>query len=427
MSDSSSRYRYLLKSDPEIASILEKENDRQEDSLILIASENYTSQAVLEASASVMTNKYAEGYPGRRYYNGCAFVDEAEALAIERIKKLFGAEAANVQPHSGTQANMAVLMSVLSPGDTFMGMDLAHGGHLSHGSPVNFSGLYYRVVSYGVKRDSGLIDYEAAAATAKEFRPKVIITGASAYPRVIDFAKFREIADSIGALLMADIAHIAGLIAAGEHPSPVGMADYITMTTHKTLRGPRGGVILAKKEHEAVMNKYIFPGIQGGPLMNTVAAKAVAFGEALEPSFRAYSKQIVKNAAALADTLLARGLKLVSGGTDNHLMLVDLRNKNLTGRDVANRLDEAGITCNKNGVPFDDKPPMVTSGIRLGSPALTTRGLKEDEFKRVGALICDIIENMDDDSVLARVKGAVGELCASFPTDFLRLPFRKAD
>lgn len=426
MTDSSSRYRYLLESDPEVVAIIKKENDRQENSLILIASENYTSQAVLEASACVMTNKYAEGYAGKRYYNGCAFVDEVEVVALERIKKLFGAEVANVQPHSGTQANMAVLMSVLSPGDTFMGMNLSHGGHLSHGSPVNFSGLYYRVVSYGVKQDTGRIDYDAAAKIAKEFRPKVIITGASAYPRIIDFAKFREIADSVGALLVADIAHIAGLVATGDHPSPVGIADYVTMTTHKTLRGPRGGVILAKKDHEAVMNKYIFPGIQGGPLMNTVAAKAVAFGEALEPSFKAYSTQVVKNAAVLAETLISRGLNLVSGGTDNHLMLVDLRNRNLTGRDVANRLDAAGITCNKNGVPFDDKSPMVTSGIRLGSPALTTRGLKEDEFKRVGTLICDIIDNMDDDAVLARVKGEVNELCASFPTDFLRLPFREA-
>ncbi|MCU0843495.1 MAG: serine hydroxymethyltransferase [Spirochaetes bacterium] len=426
MAASSSRYRYLAQNDPEVAAILRRENERQEDSLILIASENYTSQAVLEASACVMTNKYAEGYPGKRYYNGCAFVDEVEVLAIERIKKLFSADVANVQPHSGTQANMAVLMSLLSPGDTFMGMNLAHGGHLSHGSPVNFSGLYYRVVSYGVKQDTGRIDYDAAASTAREFRPKVIITGASAYPRLIDFAKFREIADSVGALLVADIAHIAGLVATGDHPSPVGIADYVTMTTHKTLRGPRGGVILAKKDHEAVMNKYIFPGIQGGPLMNTVAAKAVAFGEALEPAFGAYSKQVVKNAGALAQTLLSRGLKLVSDGTDNHLMLVDLRNKNLTGRDVANRLDSAGITCNKNGVPFDDKSPMVTSGIRLGSPALTTRGLKEEEFRRVGTLICDIIDGMADDVVLARVRAGVAELCSSFPVDFLRLPFREA-
>jgi glycine hydroxymethyltransferase len=422
----SSRYRYLKESDPDVAAILDRENARQEDSLILIASENYTSQAVLEASACVMTNKYAEGYPGKRYYNGCSFVDEVEVLAIERIRKLFKADVANVQPHSGTQANMAVLMSVLSPGDTFMGMNLAHGGHLSHGSPVNFSGLYYRVVSYGVKQDTGRIDYDAAAATAKEFRPKVIITGASAYPRLIDFARFREIADSIGALLVADIAHIAGLVATGDHPSPVGIADYVTMTTHKTLRGPRGGVILAKKDHEAVMNKYIFPGIQGGPLMNTVAAKAVAFGEALEPSFGAYSKQVIKNANVLAETLLSRGLELLSGGTDNHLMLVDLRNRNLTGRDVANRLDSAGITCNKNGVPFDDKSPMVTSGIRLGSPALTTRGFGEDEFKRVGTLICDIIDNMADDAVLARARASVAELCKSFPADFLRLPFREA-
>ncbi|HDP80859.1 MAG TPA: serine hydroxymethyltransferase, partial [Spirochaetes bacterium] len=306
-------------------------------------------------------------------------------------------------------------------GDTFMGMNLSHGGHLSHGSPVNFSGLYYRVVSYGVKKDDGRIDYDQAAEVAREYRPKVIIAGASAYPRTIDFEKFREIADSVGALLLVDIAHIAGLVATGHHPSPVPVSDFVTMTTHKTLRGPRGGVILAKGTHETVMNKFIFPGIQGGPLMNTIAAKAVAFKEALSPEFKDYSGRVVKNAAALAETLVSRGLGLVSGGTDNHLMLVDLRNKGLTGRDVANRLDEAGITCNKNGVPFDDKSPMITSGIRLGSPALTTRGMGVEEFKKIGGLICDIIENMADDAVFNRVKGEVRELCASFPTGFLRL------
>lgn len=417
-----SKIKFLKESDREVFDIINRENGRQENNLILIASENYASQAVLEASSCTMTNKYAEGYPGRRYYNGCQHVDEIEMVAMERIKKLFNAEVANVQPHSGTQANMAVLMSVLNPGDTFMGMNLAHGGHLSHGSPVNFSGLYYRVVSYGVTKDTNLIDYDSAASIAKEYKPRVIIAGASAYPRVIDFARFREIADSVGAILMVDIAHIAGLVATGWHPTPVGIADYVTMTTHKTLRGPRGGVILAKKDYEAVMNKYIFPGTQGGPLMNTVAAKAVAFKEAMSPEFKDYSHQVIKNAAALAETLMSRGLNLVSGGTDNHLMLVDLHNKNLTGKDVANRLDAAGITCNKNGVPFDDKSPMITSGIRLGSPSLTTRGLKEDDFKKVGTLICDIIDNMDDEKVLDRVRDEVSEICRAFPTDFLRLP-----
>ena len=413
--------RFLKDVDPEVFSIIQKENQRQENSLILIASENYTSQAVLEASSCTMTNKYAEGYPGKRYYNGCQFVDEVETVAIARIKKLFGADVANVQPHSGTQANMAVLMALLEPGDTIMGMNLSHGGHLSHGSPVNFSGIYFKVVSYGVTKDTHRIDYDEAYKLAKEHKPKIIIAGASAYPRIIDWNRFREIADSIGAVLLTDIAHIAGLVATGHHPSPVPVADFVTMTTHKTLRGPRGGLILAKQKYEGMMNKYIFPGIQGGPLMNTIAAKAVAFGEALQPSFKDYSAKVIANAQVLADTLLSRGLNLVSGGTDNHLMLVDLRNKNLTGRDVANRLDEAGITCNKNGVPFDDKSPMVTSGIRLGSPALTTRGLGQDEFRLVGNLICDIIDNMDDESVLNRVRAQVQELCKAYPTDFLRL------
>lgn len=411
----------LHKTDPEIFDAIQKENRRQEETLILIASENYVSKAVLEASACTMTNKYAEGYPSKRYYNGCQWVDVAEALAIDRVKKLFGAEAANVQPHSGAQANMAVELAVLKPGDTLMGMNLSHGGHLTHGSPVNFSGITYRVVSYGVTKDTNRIDYDEAYRLAKEHKPKLVIVGASAYPRIIDFAKFREIADVANAVLLADIAHIAGLVATGHHPSPVGIADYVTFTTHKTLRGPRGGVILTSKMHEADMNKFIFPGIQGGPLMHTIAAKAVAFGEALRDEFKEYSKRVIENAQALAETLLSRGLHLISGGTDNHLLLVDLRNKNLTGRDVANRLDEAGITCNKNSVPFDDKSPMVTSGIRLGSPALTTRGFGTDEFRRVGNLICDIIENMDDDKVLARVKGEVKELCAAYPTSHLRL------
>ncbi len=412
---------YIKSNDSEVFDIIQKENRRQEENLILIASENYVSRSVLEASSCTMTNKYAEGYPGKRYYNGCAPVDEVESLAIDRIKKIFGSDLANVQPHSGTQANMAVLMSVLKDGETFMGMNLAHGGHLSHGSPVNFSGLFYKVVSYGVREDNQLIDFDVVRKTALEHKPKLIIAGASAYPRTIDFTKFKEIADEIGAKLLVDIAHIAGLVAVGEHPSPVSVSDFVTMTTHKTLRGPRGGVILAKKEYETIMNKNIFPGIQGGPLMHTVAAKAVAFKEAMTPEFKTYQKQVIKNAHVLAETLKSRGMNLVSGGTDNHLMLVDLRNKNITGKDAANRLDEAGITCNKNGVPFDDKSPFVTSGIRLGSPALTTRGFKEDEFKKVGTLIADIIENIDDAKTLEKVRGEVKELCSKFPTEFLRL------
>lgn len=411
----------LKKTDPQIYEILKREDKRQEDNLLMIASENYVSQAVLEASSSTLTNKYAEGYPGKRFYNGCQHADEVESLAIDRIKKLFGADVANVQPHSGAQANMAVMMSLIKPGETFMGMNLSHGGHLSHGSPVNYSGLYHHVVSYGVKHDTGRIDYDEVALMAKEHKPKLIIAGASAYPRVIDFAKFREIADSIGAIFMVDIAHIAGLIAAGCHPSPVPVADFVTMTTHKTLRGPRGGVILAKEKYEKDVNKFMFPGVQGGPLMHTIASKAVAFQEALQPSFKTYQQQVVRNAYVLAETLISRNVSLVSGGTDNHLILVDLRSRNLTGRDVADRLDRAGITCNKNGIPFDDKSPFVTSGIRLGSPALTTRGLKEDEFRAIGHMIADIMDNMADDRVLERVNGQVREICRNYPTDFLRL------
>lgn len=407
--------------DPEVYNILKAEDKRQEDNLIMIASENYVSRAVLEASSSTLTNKYAEGYPGKRYYNGCTHADEVEALAIERIKKLFGAQAANVQPHSGAQANMAVMMSLLDAGDTYIGMNLSHGGHLSHGSPVNFSGKYFNVVAYGVREDNNLIDYDALAKLAKEHKPKLIIAGASAYPRIIDFNRFKEIADSVGAKLIADIAHIAGLVATGEHPTPVNVADFVTFTTHKTLRGPRGGVILSNAEYEASINKFMFPGTQGGPLMHTIASKAVSFKEALQPEFKTYQQQIVKNAKALAEVLISGGLNLVSGGTDNHLILIDLRNKGVTGKDAANRLDQAGICCNKNGVPFDDKSPFVTSGIRLGSPALTTRGLKEDDFRRIGKLIIQIVENISDDSVLAKVKGEVAEICKAYPTDFLRI------
>jgi len=414
-------YSDLQKTDPEIYKVIQDEDKRQEDNLIMIASENYVSKAVLEASSSTLTNKYAEGYPGKRFYNGCENADAVESLAIERLKKLFGADAANVQPHSGAQANMATMMSVIESGDTYMGMNLAHGGHLSHGSPVNFSGLYFNVVAYGVRKDNCLIDYDEVARLAREHKPKMIIAGASAYPRIIDFAKFSEIAHEVGAKLMVDIAHIAGLVAAGLHPSPVPVADFVTMTTHKTLRGPRGGVILAKAEYEKKINSRMFPGVQGGPQMHSIASKAVAFKEALSPEFKVYQEQVIKNAAVLAEVLISKGLDVVSGGTDNHLMLVDLRNKGLTGKDVANRLEEAGITCNKNGVPFDDKSPFVTSGIRLGSPALTTRGLKEDEFKKIGNLISDIVENMDDDSVLNRVKGEVSDICKAHPTDFLRM------
>lgn len=412
---------YLKTADPEVYKILRAEDKRQEDNLIMIASENYVSQGVLEASSSTLTNKYAEGYPGKRYYNGCIHADEVESLAIDRIKKLFNAKAANVQPHSGAQANMAVMMSFLNAGDTYIGMNLSHGGHLSHGSPVNFSGRFFNVVAYGVTEDTNLIDYDQLYKLAKEHKPKLIIAGASAYPRIIDFNKFREIADSVGAKVLADIAHIAGLVATGDHPTPVGVADYVTMTTHKTLRGPRGGVVLTNDELIGDINKFMFPGTQGGPLMHTIASKAVAFGEALKPEFSAYQKQIIKNAAVLAETLMSGGLKLVSGGTDNHLILIDLRNKGITGKDAANRLDEAGITCNKNGVPFDDKSPFVTSGIRLGSPALTTRGFKEDEFRRVGKLILDVINNMDNDQAIKKVRAGVDEICRSFPTDFLRI------
>lgn len=411
----------LKNTDPELYKILEAEDRRQEENLIMIASENYVSKAVLEASSSTLTNKYAEGYPGKRYYQGCSNADAAESLAIDRVKKIFNAASANVQPHSGAQANMAVLMSLLDAGDTYIGMNLSHGGHLSHGSPVNFSGKYFNVVAYGVTEDTNLIDYNMLNRLAKEHRPKLIIAGASAYPRIIDFNRFREIAESVGAKLLADIAHIAGLVAAGEHPTPVNVADFVTLTTHKTLRGPRGGVILGNAEYEASINKYMFPGTQGGPLMHTIAAKAVSFKEALQPEFAIYQKQIVKNSKALAEVLLSGGLKLVSGGTDNHLILIDLRNKGITGKDAAGRLDAAGITCNKNGVPFDDKSPFVTSGIRLGSPALTTRGLKEDDFRRIGRLIMQILNSMDDEKVLNSVRGEVKEICTSYPTNLFRL------
>ncbi|MBW2638149.1 MAG: serine hydroxymethyltransferase [Deltaproteobacteria bacterium] len=401
--------------DPEIAQAILNETRRQAGKLELIASENFVSEAVLEAQGSIMTNKYAEGYPDKRYYGGCEYVDVAEKLAIERAKELFGADHINVQPHAGSQANMAVYFATLQPGDTILGMNLSHGGHLTHGSPVNFSGRLYNVVSYGVDKETETIDFNEVEDQAKKHKPKIIVVGASAYPRTIDFEKFREIADKTGAVIMADIAHIAGLVAAGLHPSPVPVCEFVTTTTHKTLRGPRGGMIMCKEDYAKVLNSRVFPGSQGGPLMHIIAAKAVAFKEALKPEFKTYQAQIVKNAAALAEGLMSHGLRLVSGGTDNHLMLIDLTDKGLTGRDVENALDEAGITTNKNGIPFDTKGPMVTSGIRVGTPALTTRGMGEEEMRTIAGLIASIINDMDNEAVIADVRDEVKRLCERFP------------
>jgi len=405
----------LANSDPEIAQAILNETRRQAGKLELIASENFVSEAVLEAQGSIMTNKYAEGYPDKRYYGGCEYVDVAEKLAIERAKELFGADHINVQPHSGSQANMAVYFATLQPGDTILGMNLSHGGHLTHGSPVNFSGRLYNVVAYGVDKETETIDFNEVEDQAKKHKPKLIVVGASAYPRTIDFKKFREIADKTGAAIMADIAHIAGLVAAGLHPSPVPVCEFVTTTTHKTLRGPRGGMIMCKEDYAKVLNSRVFPGSQGGPLMHIIAAKAVAFKEALKPEFKEYQAQIVKNAAALAEGLVSQGLRLVSGGTDNHLMLIDLTDKGLTGRDVENALDGAGITTNKNGIPFDTKGPMVTSGIRIGTPALTTRGMGENEMRTVAGLIASIINDIENESVVADVKDEVKRLCERFP------------
>ncbi len=401
--------------DPEIAGVLADEVRRQEYSLEFIASENFVSEAVLQVQGSVLTNKYAEGYPGKRYYGGCEYVDVAEQLAIDRAKELFGAEHANVQAHSGSQANMAVYMATCQPGDTILGMNLAHGGHLTHGSPVNFSGKLYNIVAYGVKAETGIIDYEEVAHLAREHRPKLIVVGASAYPREIDFPEFRQIADEVGALVMVDMAHIAGLVAAGVHPSPVPYADFVTSTTHKTLRGPRGGLILCSEEWSKKLNSLIFPGIQGGPLMHVIAAKAVAFKEALQPGFKIYAQQIVNNAKALAAGLSARGYKLVSGGTDNHLMLVDFSGTEMTGKVAEATLEKAGITVNKNAVPFDTRSPFVTSGIRLGTPATTTRGLTEKEMEQVAQWIDQALKNADNDEVLERIRGEVKVLCEKFP------------
>ncbi|HKX07389.1 MAG TPA: serine hydroxymethyltransferase [Stellaceae bacterium] len=408
-------------SDPELNAALRKELGRQRDQIELIASENIVSRAVLEAQGSVLTNKYAEGYPGRRYYGGCEFVDEAEQLAIDRAKRLFECKFANVQPHSGSQANQGVLLALLKPGDTVMGMSLAAGGHLTHGSPVNLSGKWFRAVSYGVRRQDALIDLEEVERVAQAEKPKLIIAGGSAYPRVIDFRRFREIADAVGAYLMVDMAHFAGLVAGGAFPSPLPHAHVVTTTTHKTLRGPRGGMILANDEEIGKkLNSAIFPGLQGGPLMHAIAAKAVCFGEALRPEFKAYARAVVENAKVLAASLAERGLAIVSGGTDCHLMLVDLRPKQLTGRVAEQSLERAGVTCNKNGIPFDPEKPMVTSGIRLGSPAATTRGFGQAEFRQVGALIGEVLDGLRANgeanaAVEAAVKQKVRALCERFP------------
>ena len=405
----------LKEFDPEISEIIAEETRRQEDGLELIASENFVSRAVMEALGSTLTNKYAEGYPEHRYYGGCQVVDKAERLAIERAKELFGADHANVQPHAGSQANMAAYMSMIAPGDTILSLDLNAGGHLTHGAKVSFSGKFYNVVSYGLDPKTERIDYEQAARLAKEHKPKLIVTGASSYPRIIDFPRFREIADSVGARFMVDMAHIAGLVAAGLHPSPVPYADVVTTTTHKTLRGPRGGMILCREELAKKVDSAVFPGMQGGPLEHVVAAKAVALKEALQPDFKAYQQRILDNAQALAETLLARGLRLCSGGTDNHLVLVDLRSLHLTGKAAEVALGKADITINKNMIPFDQEKPTLTSGIRIGTPALTTRGFDTSDMKEVANCIVDVLEHPEDEAVRAQVKGRVKELCAQHP------------
>jgi len=411
----------LARTDPEVAEAIRKETERQGRQLEMIASENFVSEAVLEALGTVLTNKYAEGYPGKRYYGGCEFVDVAESLAIARAKQIFGADHANVQPHSGAQANTAVYMAACKPGDTILGMNLSHGGHLTHGHPLNFSGKYFNVVAYGVRREDERIDYEELKRLAVENRPKVIVVGASAYPRTIDFAAVRAAADASGALIMADIAHVAGLVAAGLHPSPVPHCEFVTTTTHKTLRGPRGGLILGKEAWAKEIDRAVFPGVQGGPLMHVIAAKAVAFKEALTPEWKAYQKQIVANAAALAKGLQGEGWRLVSGGTDNHLMLVDVFAKGLTGKVAEKALDKAGITANKNTIPFDTNSPMVASGIRLGTPALTTRGMKEGEMAEVAKLVSRALHAVENETELAEVKRQVGKICDRFPLYATRL------
>lgn len=403
----------LSKFDPEVAKAIEDEINRQRDKIELIASENFTSEAVMEVMGTPLTNKYAEGYPGKRYYGGCEYVDVIENLAIERAKKIFGAEHVNVQPHSGAQANMAVFFAVLNPGDTVLGMDLAHGGHLSHGSPVNLSGKYFNIVSYGVSKETFRIDYDEVRKIAKECKPKMIIAGASAYPRIIDFKAFREIADEVGAYLMVDIAHIAGLVAAGLHPNPVPYAHFVTTTTHKTLRGPRGGMIMCTGEFAKAIDKAVFPGIQGGPLMHVIAAKAVSFKEVMSDEFKQYQTQIVKNANILANAMIEKGLNIVSGGTDNHLMLVDLRNKGITGKEAQFMLDEVNITVNKNGIPFDTQSPFITSGIRVGTPAVTARGMKENDMFEIADLINLALTDFENSK--QDIKDRVKALCDKYP------------
>lgn len=406
-------FKFLHETDPEILDVIRQETRRQNRNLELIASENFVSCAVLEAMGSQLTNKYAEGYPGRRYYGGCEYVDVAESLAVERAKELFGADHVNVQPHSGSQANQAVFFACLKPGDTILGMDLSHGGHLTHGSPVNQSGSWFKVVHYGVRKEDERLDYDQVRDLAKQHRPKLIIAGASAYPRIIDFAKFREIADEVGALLMVDMAHIAGLVAAGVHPSPVPYADFVTTTTHKTLRGPRGGMILTTAEHAKAIDKAVFPGMQGGPLLHVIAAKAVSFKEALRPEFKEYQKQIVANAKVLGETLSRHGFPLVSGGTDNHLLLVNVKAKGFTGKVAEELLDSVGITVNKNTIPFETESPFVTSGIRLGTAALTTRGMGEEQMRLIGDLIAQTLEHGRTD--FAEIRQAIAELTEAFP------------
>ena len=408
------RKNTLAKTDPELWAAITDENRRQEDHIELIASENYTSPAVMQAQGSQLTNKYAEGYPGKRYYGGCEFVDVAEQLAIDRVKKLFGAEAANVQPHCGASANQAVFLAFLKPGDTFMGMSLAEGGHLTHGMPLNMSGKWFNPIAYGLDKNE-VIDYEQMERLAREHKPKLIIAGASAYSLKIDFERFAKIAKEVGAIFMVDMAHYAGLIAAGVYPNPIPHADIVTSTTHKGLRGPRGGIILMKAEHEKAINSAVFPGLQGGPLMHVIAGKATAFKEALEPSFKDYQQQVIANAQAMAEALIERGLRIVSGRTESHVMLVDLRAKKMTGKEAERILGEAHITCNKNGIPNDPEKPMVTSGIRLGSPAMTTRGFKEAEAKQVGYLIADVLDNPHDADNIAQVRAKVTELTKRFP------------
>jgi glycine hydroxymethyltransferase len=407
--------RPLNEVDPQIAAALDNETRRQHEGLELIASENFVSEAVLEAAGSVFTNKYAEGYPGKRYYGGCEFADVVENLARDRAKQLFGAEHANVQPHSGSQANMEAYASVLQPGDTILGLNLAHGGHLTHGHHLNFSGKTYKIVAYGVTRESETIDYDALEKLAEEHRPKLIIGGGSAYPRIIDFARMRQIADQVGALFLVDMAHFAGLVAGGVHPSPVPHAQIVTSTTHKTLRGPRSGMILSKAEFGTAIDKVVFPGMQGGPLVHIIAAKAICFQEAMQPEFRDYATQVVANAKVLAETLAAEGFRIISGGTDTHLMLVDVFSKGMLGSEAEKALGEAGITVNKNAIPFDTNPPLKPSGIRIGSPAVTTRGMKESEMRRIGRWIADALLHRNDAAVLARIRQDVLELCEAFP------------